>query len=86
MTKWNETFGGSDVSKKVRLMWVNGPFAVIEICNLLEEEDMNNLYYFVDDVIVASIDEVIKAGMVMFEDDQGIFSLYAGQIVAIEEI
>jgi len=47
-------------------MWVNGPFAVIEICNLLEEEDMNNLYYFVDDVIVASIDEVIKAGMVMF--------------------
>jgi len=67
-------------------MWVNGPFAVIEICNLLEEEDMNNLYYFVDDVIVASIDEVIKAGMFMFEDDQGIFSLYTGQIVAIEEI
>jgi len=67
-------------------MWVNGPFAVIEICNLLEEEDMNNLYYFVDDVIVASIDEIIKAGMVMFEDDQGIFSLHAGQIVAIEDV
>lgn len=86
MTKWNETFGGSDVSKKVRLIWVNGPFAVIEICNLLDEEDIQDLYYFVDDVIVASVEEVIREGMVMFEDDQGIFSLRAHQIVAIEDV
>jgi len=74
------------VAKRVRLIWVNGPFAIIEICNLLEEEDYEDLYYFDGDVIVASVHELMREGMVMFEDDGGIFSLYAGQIIDIEPV
>ena len=74
------------MAKRIRLIWVNGPFAVIEICNLLEEEEVEDLYYFDGDVIVASVKELMQEGMVMFEDDSGIFSLYAGQIINIEEV
>jgi len=74
------------MAKKVRLTWVNGPFAIIEICNRLEEEDINQLYYVVGEMIVAPVDEIIKAGMVLFEDNEGIFSLYAAQIVSIEDV
>lgn len=74
------------MAKKVRLTWVNGPFAIIEICNLLDEEDMNELYCVVNEAQIVTVDDIIKAGMVMFADDAGVFSLYAAQIVSIEDV
>jgi hypothetical protein len=72
------------MSKRVFVTYKANGMTVIEECDLLEEEELENVYLVNDGQIVADMAMFCKMGVVLFEDSEGIFSLSPDVIVKID--
>lgn len=84
------------MSKKIRLTWMDDDFKHIEECLLVSDTDQvylktqnPNFGPDLNNELVSEavdfLDAVAKSGMVLFEDEEGIFCVHSSQIVEIEE-
>jgi hypothetical protein len=72
------------MSKRVLVTYRIHGMRVIEECDLLEEEELEDVYLFDGERIIADMTIMFKLGVVLFRDAGGIFSLPPESIVKIE--
>lgn len=75
------------MSKKIKLTWVNDGETFVEDCKLVSENDPCIIVYRSGKVEKnhTIIQNAMKNGLVLFEDDTGIFALFPEQVIHIEE-